>query len=178
MFNIRSPRPLPSDETLPARFWGMVDKSQGPAACWLWQGKTQNGGYGVIWSGGAKGRTYYAHRLAWSIAHDGAEPGAMVVCHSCDNPQCVNPEHLFLGTPRDNYNDMRIKGRAAPPTARARGEGVGGSKLTEPDVREIRRKRSEGATLSALGREFGVDRTTVRDAVDGTSWAHVKAEGN
>ena len=96
----RPPKPLAD------RFWGLVDKTAG---CWLWVGYVNNCGYGRLRPAHSQPKVG-AHRLSWELTN-GPIPDRMCVLHKCDNPACVNPEHLFLGTVQDNVNDMRQKGR-------------------------------------------------------------------
>src|SRR5690348_4092351 len=91
------------------RFNAKVDRSSGPNACWPWTGSVDTGGYGHIRN--ESGKMASAHRLAFEIAF-GYWPGEMHVLHRCDNPRCVNPSHLFLGTHEQNMLDMASKGRA------------------------------------------------------------------
>jgi hypothetical protein len=91
------------------RLWPKVDKSAGPDGCWLWTGAKKQGGYGKIGQGGSAGWVL-AHRVAWEVVN-GPIPHGMVVCHSCDEPSCVNPAHLWLGTQAQNLADMRAKDR-------------------------------------------------------------------
>lgn len=88
----------------PERFWSFVEKTD---SCWLWTGAKHPKGYGIFH---LRGRTPRAHVLSW-ILHHGPVPRGLCVLHRCDNPPCVNPDHLFLGTPQDNTDDMTRKGR-------------------------------------------------------------------
>lgn len=93
---------------LPDRFWPRVDKS---GDCWLWTGARMKNGYGVVWLAEPIGRMGLVHRVAWELTN-GPIPDGLFACHRCDNPPCCNPDHLFLGTVRDNALDMVAKGRS------------------------------------------------------------------
>src|SRR5690349_6165276 len=94
------------------RFWSRVDKLSDPNGCWVWIGYRHNGTHGRRGIISIKGKDIYVHRFSWEI-HNGEIPKDMCVCHRCDNPICVNPDHLFLGTHQDNVRDMVQKGRSA-----------------------------------------------------------------
>ena len=100
----RGPRPRPAED----RFWEKVDKS---AACWIWTGATARFGYGHFRDKGWRSSPTPAHRFSWVLLH-GPVPAKLCVLHSCDNPPCVRPQHLFLGTKKTNTHDMIAKGRA------------------------------------------------------------------
>lgn len=113
-----------------------------------------------------------AHRVAWESAN-GPIPACLMVCHRCDNPACCNPSHLFLGTNRDNVDDMVAKGRA--PGGSARGESHGLSKLTAEWVREIRRIWQGGRTKQRdLADLYGVDQQVIWSVVNRRTWKHVE----
>lgn len=114
---------------------------------------------------GVRYRTF-AHRVAWIEAH-GPIPEGLVVMHTCDNPPCINVEHLRLGTRAENNADMRVKRRQAV------GEANGSARLTDGDVRVIRICWDRGQTASSLARYYGVDTSTVDDIVHRRSWKHI-----
>jgi hypothetical protein len=121
-----------------------------------WTGAISTGGYGSILT--TARRTHAAHRVAWELAH-GPIPDGLFVCHHCDKPSCVNPAHLFLGTPKDNTADMFAKGRANRP----RGEAHPQTRLTWEQVGDIRYRLAAGASVRSLARTFAVsERTIVR----------------
>lgn len=110
-----------------------------------------------------------AHRVAWRLVN-GPIPEGMWVLHHCDNPSCVNPKHLFLGTPKDNAQDMIKKGRQGD----NRGENAGGAKLTAEDVRAIRREYARGGvTQRALARRYGVSKGSIWYIVNYGTWKHL-----
>lgn len=113
-----------------------------------------------------KGKDVLAHRLAWIKAF-GEIPSGMFVCHHCDNPACVNIDHLFLGTPADNMKDRDKKGR------NARGENIGISKLSPATVQKIRMLVSGGASQSKVAKEFGVCQATISNIARRFTWRHI-----
>lgn len=124
----RNPIPLLTDSDI-QRFWQKVDRSSG---CWEWKASF-SGKYGQFGIGRS---AWYAHRVAWTIAN-GPIPDRRYICHSCDNPSCVRPEHLFIGTPTDNVRDCIAKGRDARGEKKAvRGERNG---MSRPEVKEKHR---------------------------------------
>lgn len=142
--------------------------------CWEYTGYRHPQGYGVAFVGPYRFRT---HRLSWFYAN-GPIPERIEVCHRCDNPSCVNPDHLFLGTHADNMADMRRKGRNKGRGNRgvnARcGERVPTAKLTEAIVREIRAEyREVGTPAHILADRYGVHFTSIYDVINRVSWRHV-----
>lgn len=145
------------------RFWKFVQKTE---SCWLWTGNKSNWNYGLFKAGE---KDTYSHRFSW-ILHHGPIPEGMCVLHRCDNPPCINPDHLFLGTFADNTHDMHKKGRANT----SKGSQHCHAKLTESQVAEIRRRYALGnITQSELGAEFGVHRVSIRRIIKRKVWVHV-----
>lgn len=153
------------------RFFLFVGKKQ-ENGCILWCGLIEKNGYGRLVAGEYKtGRGIWAHRLAYEVLV-GPIPEGMEVCHNCpggDNPPCINPVHLFLGTHAENMADMSKKGRAATGTRSA------SSKLTDELVREIRKLYDTGEfTQEELGCRFGVGGPTIHNVANRQTWKHVQ----
>ena len=147
------------------RFWEKVSV-RGEDQCWEWVGTKAGGRYGSM---RVDGKMRSAHLISWEL-HNGQVIGGLCVCHKCDNPSCVNPSHLFLGTHRDNMKDMVKKGRVGC----VKGENHGCSKLTIQQVLEIRSKYVTGKYLQRqLAVEYGVDRTTISSVVNRKIWRHI-----
>lgn len=143
------------------RFWERVDK-RGPDDCWPWMGFRTSTGYGRT---SLLHRTYQAHRVSWALAF-GPVPDGLHVLHRCDNPPCVNPAHLFVGTHEDNMRDREKKGRCVHP----RGEQHGCAKLTAANVIEI---RASSESQTALAARFGVTQAAINYVILRRSWAHI-----
>lgn len=151
-----------SEEERRERFWTFVRVAE--SGCWEWTRSRMPYGYGLYALAG--GRNALAHRYAYALVN-GAIPRGLCVCHRCDNPPCVNPDHLFLGSHRENAHDKIAKGRGNT------GERNGSALLTAERVRDLRARAEEGASLSELGAEFGVSPTTAWKAVRRMTWRHV-----
>jgi HNH endonuclease len=147
--------------TLQDRFWAKVDKS---GDCWTWTASKLTNGYGQFKSSSYK--LVLAHRQSYEMAN-GPIPDGMFVCHKCDNPSCVNPEHLFVGTPMENSQDMVAKGRGnagGPFVGSANGRAV----LTEDSVCEI---RALPLSYRALAERFGVSKSQIARIKTGLAWS-------
>lgn len=129
--------------------------------CWIWAGRIDHKGYGVLWN---NGKHVKAHRLSWEF-HNGAIPDKMSVCHHCDTPPCVNPDHLFIGLQADNVRDMDSKGRRGA----AKGSKHGRSILTEDQVLLVFKDRRSDMLIAA---ELGVSKSTINAIRSGQNWGH------
>lgn len=140
-----------------------------PSECWEWTGAKNDKGYGQI---SVNGEVQYAHRVMYAFLHGEIPPGVQI-CHYCDNPGCVRPNHLFAGSSQDNAEDSMNKLNSY--YAGQQGSKHGMSKLNEDDVKEIRRLRSvENMTHDEIGDLFGVGRTAIQKILTGQTWTHVK----
>lgn len=151
-------KPVPPEQ----RFWPKVSKTD---SCWLWMGAKIQDGYGSF---GFGEKVVSAHRVSWEL-HNGPIPNGLCVLHKCDVRNCVNPDHLFLGTRDDNMADRNRKGR------QARGEKSGRAKLTNAVVIAIRRRYAAGGTsIRKLASEFCISKSQILSVVTFKSWSHVK----
>ena len=167
--------------TIKERFWSKTETSTehsyNGTPCIDWTASGDGKGYGRFRVNGGLQRT---HRVSYQLKH-GTIPSGMCVCHHCDRPVCVNPEHLFLGTQQENVDDMRAKGRAV----NVKGTLHPKARLTVSDVVLIKiflqRHPSErgpsGGQCNFLGRWFGVGSKAITGIKSGRNWAHVKVEG-
>lgn len=159
-----------NSEVVEMRFWEKVNVKSG-SECWEWtgciSGDEKDGGYGSFVDGAR--RQVKAHRMAWIITNGNISEG-ICVCHKCDNRKCCNPEHLFLGTQKDNMIDCSKKNRINKMV----GELAPMVKLTEVKVNEIREWYKPGrVTMKQLAKDYGVARTTIGAIVRRESWAHI-----
>ena len=144
-----------------SRFWAKVDRRSADE-CWLWLGERNKQGYGRFTIPGRNRMA--ASRALWMLTK--GDPGELFVCHSCDNPPCCNPSHLFVGTALDNTTDMIRKGR------NCKGEATPSSKLTEQAVREIKASQEPHRKIA---RRYGVSERAIRFLRGGETWAHIEA---
>ena len=151
------------------RFWSKVKLGD---KCWEWQAGVNHGGYGqfTITLSTMRDTTVLAHRVAWMLVR-GSVPVGKCLCHKCDNPRCVNPDHMFIGTRADNNRDMFRKGRGS--CIRAKGEAHGMSVMTADAVYAIRALTDNGNDQRAVARKFGISQSQVGRIHRRESWAHL-----
>lgn len=152
-----------------ARLWALAEIPDDKDDCWVWlgakRGKSGYGNFKIV-----SNVTVSAHRLSYAMVN-GKTPGDLMVCHRCDNPGCINPGHLFLGTHDDNMADMVAKGRSHSP------ESVGAknpyAKLTEDQARQVIEMLASGMTNKSIAAEFGVTHAAISRIRMGKSWTHL-----
>jgi hypothetical protein len=159
-------RYLPSSQTLEERFWSKVDK-RSPDDCWEWKANRHSFGYGNFW---IKQREYGAHVVAYELTY-GRVPKGLCVCHTCDNPACCNPNHMFLGSRGDNNRDRDRKGRRR--TRGAFGERHRSAKLKNTDIPRILELIEEGLTYRSIAVRYGVSSSRISDIKNGKGWTCV-----
>lgn len=147
------------------RFWEKVDKS---GNCWLWTAHRDKDGYGTFWLDNKNRR---ATAISYELAGGLVEAGKLI-CHTCDNPPCVRPSHLFVGTHLDNHKDRNRKHRQAV------GEKHGRAKLAEVDVRNILARLERRESVSALAHEFQVSPGSIYFIASGRNWRWIKKSLN
>ncbi len=152
---------------LDERFWSKVQKSDG--GCWEWTAHRNRKGYGRFSVNAAIGPRF-AHRLAFADAF-GRIPAGKFILHGCDNPACVNPAHLRIGTAKENVADMDERQRRVTPAVN--GEANPFSKLTDEKVTAIRAAYIDGMPRTELSASFDVNPLTLQDIIYGRSWTHL-----
>lgn len=163
-------------KTVAERFWTKVDV-RGPDDCWEWMaGKSKH--YGMFWDGE---QNIHAHCFAYEVCVGPISVGSEC-CHTCDNPPCCNPAHLFVGTHTDNMRDAANKGRMAGgerhwmhtrPGRIARGKRNGLAKLSDEKIREIRSAVMAGTKQKIVAERYGVDQSNISCIVRGKTWKHI-----
>lgn len=135
--------------------------------CWIWVAaqRSANCNYGVMRLAPGCGGSRFAHRISYEL-YVGPIPDGMIVCHKCDNPRCVNPDHLFVGTHADNALDREAKGRGNQP----RGEASNGVKITEIDVLKI---RSDARTQRKIALDYGLSQAAICKIKNKRTWSHI-----
>lgn len=153
---------MPPYVPVPIRFWSKVNipPDRNRNDCWEWIGSLDPKGYGSF---GIQGRTRKAHRVAYELHHATEIPSGMHVCHSCDNPKCCNPSHLWLGTNADNHRDMAKKGRAGI----RRGEDNVSHKFTDGQIEQVFALRAEGLKQREIAERLQISRGYISSILRG-----------
>lgn len=149
------------------KFWSRVIKRD-DSECWLWMTALDRSGYGRFqFRHNGQKKSIKAHRVSYMLTHNHGINSDKFICHTCDNPRCVNPIHLMLGNNDINMADCVSKGR------QAKGSGHPNSKLTEVQIIEIRQKLANGQQKASIAREFGVCKSTLTYISQKRTWRHV-----
>lgn len=150
------------------RFVEKIDKT---GTCWIWKGAKTPRGYGKfsLPTGTANVRYVYAHRHSYELAN-GPIPDGMIVCHTCDNPWCVNPDHLFVGSHQDNTDDCIRKGRLRNGTSI--GEKHGRSTISQHQASDIKRLYADVRSPLEISKRTGISRGVINAVVYGKTWRH------
>ena len=151
------PKGIYTRQDINTRFWNKVKKTE---SCWIWLGTKNTKRYGSFTN---NKKHVLAHRQSYIFVH-GIIPNGYYVCHKCDNPSCVNPDHLFLGTPKENTRDMITKNR------KPLGENHKSSKLTNNDIYAIRKSKMSQTDIAEL---YGIDQTQVSNIQNYKQWKHI-----
>lgn len=156
-------------ETLEPRFWSKIDFGD-PDDCWLWTAARDGDGYGMIWDRDHHERS---HRVMMILLH-GPLGDADLVLHHCDNPRCVNPLHLYIGDHADNTRDRMVRSGWQPPDNT--GSKNGQAKLTEDEVRQIKRRLATDGSQRSIAEDYGVDPSTISNINRCAYWTHVEVD--
>lgn len=158
--------PIPMQGICEKRFWRFVDKSAGTEACWPWVGAKTTKGYGHFRQSKTR-QMLVASRASYFLEH-GVDPSHLQVCHTCDNPPCVNPKHLFLGTAKDNSDDKIRKGRYVSSN---QGRTTNGrSILSEEDLENVKRRILSKETNKSIAADYRVHHSTISAIRRGKTW--------
>jgi len=147
-------------------FWNKVQKTD---ACWEWIGSKNNGGYGKFW---LNKKCIDSHRVSWMLTY-GDIPENKYVLHHCDNPSCVRPDHLFLGSQTDNMQDMLSKGRGTWHGNSMPGESNPRARLTKEDVLKIRQLFSDGMRQTDIAKQYNMSVMAIHSIVRYKTWKHI-----
>lgn len=159
----RGPKPTPASERMAGKYKEM------PSGCWEWFAGADKNGYGRI--GKMGGGTLLAHRVSYAMRF-GEPPPHLHVCHRCDNPKCINPDHLFLGTDLDNQNDSKNKCRSSSIRSEYKGPGHPCARLTIDQCKAIVADFETGTyTKRALGEKYGISGNHAGKIIRGDHWS-------
>ncbi len=160
----KHPKIFPLLQDVPERFWKFVDKKE-PESCWPWLGDTMKLNYGRFSYAGTR---RLAHRVAYELTYGPIEPSSLSVCHRCDNPNCVNPNHLFLGTQADNIADCVIKGRKRVNSPK--GEAHYKHKLIASDITKIKQLSQDGVPQRKIANMYHVNQAQIWRIIHDKTW--------